>query len=88
MVDGRLINCNNAFKENKNKKDTSTEKRKCFIGGLHNDINNEELTDYFNDLSGGKVENAYVVKNEIQNKSKGFGYVEFVDEEAKNKVLK
>lgn len=65
MVDGRLVNCNIAFKENKQKKDNSTENCKVFIGGLHNDVNNEELTEYFNKVSGGKVENAYVVKNEI-----------------------
>ena len=88
MVDGRLVNCNNAFKENSNKKGTHPDKRKVFVGGLHNDINNEELKQFFDRLSGRKVEHAYVVKNEVLNKSKGFGYIEFFDEEAKKDVLK
>ena len=88
MINGRIVNCNKAFKENKRKQESPCDKRKVFVGGLHNDVNNKELQEFFEIILGGKVENAYVVKNEVQNKSKGFGYVEFLDEQSKNEILK
>jgi cold-inducible RNA-binding protein len=60
---------------------------KLFVGGLPFSVDNTELEQIFSEF--GKVESAQVIMDRETNRSKGFGFVEFEnDEDAKSAVAK
>ena len=58
---------------------------KLYVGGLAYSVTDQELNDFF--ATEGKVTSAVVIKDRDSGQSKGFGFVEFEDdEEAKNAI--
>ncbi|KAL6880389.1 hypothetical protein ACP4OV_011954 [Aristida adscensionis] len=64
----------------------SYDSRKVFIGGLRDNITEEEFKAYFETF--GTVTDAVVIYDSLTNRSRGFGFVTFDSEEAVNKVMK
>lgn len=59
--------------------------KKVFVGGLHYETKDAEFRRYF--MQFGKVVSAEVMFNRETNKSRGFGFVIFEDEETVKRVL-
>jgi RNA recognition motif-containing protein len=59
--------------------------RKIFVGGLHYDTGEKELTSYFSTF--GEIEEVQVMYNRETNKSRGFGFVTFKTADSANQVL-
>lgn len=59
--------------------------RKLFVGGLHEDTNNDELKCYF--CRFGAVEDAIVMIDSTTNRSRGFGFVTFKEPESVQNVF-
>ncbi|GLU13412.1 hypothetical protein SLE2022_300500 [Rubroshorea leprosula] len=76
LIDGNRNNCN--------KNDVN--KNKIFVGGLHPHLTNADLKAYFE--SYGTVEDAFVVVNKTNGRSRCFGFVTFESEETFETVLK
>ena len=58
---------------------------KLFVGGLAYSVTDQELEDFF--AAEGKVVSAVVIKDRDSGQSKGFGFVEFEnDDDAKNAI--
>jgi len=63
----------------------SVKRNKIFVGGLSDEITVEDLTDHFKNY--GKIINCQVMINTRTQKSKGYGFVSFLDENSAGKVL-
>jgi RNA-binding protein Musashi len=64
----------------------SYESKKVFVGGLRDNVTEEEFKAYF--VAFGTVTDAVVIYDSLTNKSRGFGFVTFDSEEAVNKVMR
>jgi len=58
---------------------------KLFVGGLHRSVNNKEFRAYFE--SFGELTDAFIMYNMQSKRSRGFGFVTFVDQECAQKCL-
>jgi RNA recognition motif-containing protein len=58
---------------------------KIFVKKLKKNIDDKKLADYFKKF--GEIKNAYVICDPENGRSKGFGYVQFVNKETLNEVL-
>lgn len=59
--------------------------KKLYVGGLPYKTTNDELSAYFS--AAGAVTSATIIMDKMTNRSKGFGFVEFEnDEEATNAI--
>ena len=54
--------------------------RKVFVGGLASSVNDDGLRDYFEGLGIGGVAEAIVMMDKDTLRSRGFGFVTFIDE--------
>lgn len=59
---------------------------KLFVGGLAYSVTDEELEQFF--ASQGTVASAVVIKDRETGRSKGFGFVEFEDDDAAKAAIK
>ncbi len=59
--------------------------KKLFIGGLRDNISEEDLKNYFNNY--GVVVEAVVMKEKESSKSRGFGFVTFDDYDPVDKII-
>lgn len=59
---------------------------KLYVGGLAYSVTDQELNDFF--ATEGTVANAFVVKDKFSGKSKGFGFVEFEDDQEAQNAIK
>ena len=59
--------------------------RKIFVGGLHYDTGEEQLSGYFSTF--GEIDEVQVMYNRETNKSRGFGFVTFMAAESADLVL-
>lgn len=88
-IRGRDIDVNHAFQ--KGNKDTSTNwkkllfRKKLFVTNLPDFVSSKDLERYFSRF--GSLRKAYIITDPLNNRPKGFGYVEFFDLETLNKVL-
>ena len=64
---------------------TGASSRKIFVGGLHYETGDNGLYEYFEQF--GKVETAQVLFNRETNKSRGFGFVTFIDAVSINNIF-
>jgi cold-inducible RNA-binding protein len=60
--------------------------KRLFVGGLPYTVNDQELGDLFSKY--GSVVSAKVIVDKQTNRSKGFGFVEFENEEDAEKAIK
>ena len=58
--------------------------RKLFVGGLSQDTTEAELTEYFSKY--GEVEAVNLKKDNVTQKSRGFGFITFKDSQASDMV--
>ena len=54
--------------------------KKLYIGNLSFDTTDEELEEAFSEF--GEIVSAVVVKDRVSGRSRGFGFVEFADEQS------
>jgi RNA recognition motif-containing protein len=59
---------------------------KLFVGGLPYSMDNNKLNELF--LQFGHVASAAVITDKFTNQSKGFGFVEMIDESAAKEAIK
>src|SRR3990167_652951 len=62
----------------------SLKRRRVFVRGIKKDISEQDLFQAFSRV--GPLESAYIIKDQLNNKSRSFGYVTFIDEELAFKV--
>lgn len=60
--------------------------KKLFIGGLRDNISDDDLKAYFGTF--GSVAEAIVMKEKETNKSRGFGFVTFDDYDPVDKIIR
>jgi len=60
------------------------ESRKLFVGGLSSDTNEKDLTDYFSKY--GEVESVELKKDNLTQRSRGFAFLTFKDENTLNQA--
>lgn len=70
--------------EQRKKRMNENHERQCFFGGLPLEATKEHVDAYFSKF--GTVTNSYIIYQE-QNRSRGFGFVEFLTSEMVQKVL-
>ena len=58
---------------------------KVYVGNLPFSVDDGKLKELFS--SYGEIESAEVIKNKFSGRSKGFGFVEFKDEESAKKAI-
>ena len=59
--------------------------KKLFVGNLDWGATDEELKDMFTEF--GEIEEAIIIKDKFSGRSKGFGFVTFVNEEDADKAI-
>lgn len=59
---------------------------KLYVGGLAYSVTDEELNDFFS--TEGTVSSAFVIKDKESGRSKGFGFVEFEDDQEAQNAIK
>eukprot|EP00471_Norrisiella_sphaerica_P003724 CAMPEP_0184489714 /NCGR_PEP_ID=MMETSP0113_2-20130426/16191_1 /TAXON_ID=91329 /ORGANISM="Norrisiella sphaerica, Strain BC52" /LENGTH=308 /DNA_ID=CAMNT_0026873297 /DNA_START=246 /DNA_END=1169 /DNA_ORIENTATION=+ len=88
-VVGRIVDCKRAVPQTNGPpvgaKATSKVPKKIFVGGLSFDTTDSEFEDYFKKF--GKVQEAEIMKDSATGRSRGFGFVTFVEAEVFNKVM-
>ena len=60
--------------------------KKLFIGGLRDNITEDDLKSYFGNY--GNVIEAVIMKEKESNKSRGFGFVTFDDYDPVDKIIR
>jgi RNA recognition motif-containing protein len=58
---------------------------KMFVGGLPPDVNNEMFREFF--LQFGEIDDSIVILDKDTGRSRGFGFITFVNEESADRVL-
>ena len=85
-IGNAVIDCKLALEKTQAKEKEVDEKgRKIYVGGLPRNLPDKELQEYFSQF--GEIAKAYVVKDYKTNKTRGFGFVIFVNTEGYNKTF-
>jgi len=61
------------------------DKKKIYVGNLPYTVNSDELKKIFSEF--GEIVDAIVITDKMSGRSKGFGFVEFADEEMAKKAV-
>jgi RNA recognition motif-containing protein len=86
VIEGRKVDCQIASKKGEKKKwQDKLKKRRVFVTGLPNCLSNEDLISLFSNC--GQVRNGFVIHDFATKTSKGYGYVEFMDQADALKAL-
>lgn len=64
---------------------TRIESKKIFVGGLHGDVTDDMFREYFSRY--GPVKDAVVMVDRTTNRSRGFGFVSFENEDSVDKCI-
>jgi len=86
VIAGKLVDCHTA--ENKSTLKSANQslmRRKIFVGGLPQDLNREQLAEYFSKF--GSVQESRILYDGKNGKSRGFGFITFEDEDDVMSVL-
>jgi len=85
-LDGKTIETKRATpKSDAGKPEAQATVKKIFVGGLSDEIEDEDLKEYFGEF--GKVTNVDQLKWNDTGKKRGFGFVEFDDHDAVDKIV-
>uniref|UniRef100_A0A3P9K9W6 Heterogeneous nuclear ribonucleoprotein A0-like n=1 Tax=Oryzias latipes TaxID=8090 RepID=A0A3P9K9W6_ORYLA len=77
-VEGNWVEVKRAVpKKQTDESEARAKVKKIFVGGLKNDIQEDDLTDYFSQY--GEVENSEIISEKTTGKKRGFGFVHFTD---------
>ncbi|XP_004073087.1 heterogeneous nuclear ribonucleoprotein A0-like [Oryzias latipes] len=77
-VEGNWVEVKRAVpKKQADESEARAKVKKIFVGGLKNDIQEDDLTDYFSQY--GEVENSEIMSEKDTGKKRGFGFVHFTD---------
>jgi len=84
-IDGKDIECKRATpKSDARKPEAQASVKKLYVGNLNEDISDSDLSDYF--AKFGKVTNVEQMKWNDTGKKRGFGFIEFDDYDAVDKI--
>ncbi|XP_068596166.1 heterogeneous nuclear ribonucleoprotein A0-like isoform X1 [Brachionichthys hirsutus] len=85
-VDNNSVEVKRAVaREDANRPEALAKVKKIFVGGLKDDIDEEQLSEYF--LQYGEIEKAEVISEKDTGKKRGFGFVYFNDHDAADKAV-
>lgn len=85
-VDGREVEPKRAVpREDSGKPEAQATVKKIFLGGLKEDVEEEDLRSYFSEF--GNVTNVHIVTERDTNKKRGFAFVEFDDYDPVDKIV-
>ncbi|KAF7707217.1 heterogeneous nuclear ribonucleoprotein A0-like [Silurus meridionalis] len=85
-VDGKTVDLKRAVaREDAGKPEALAKVKKIFVGGLKEDIAEEDLNEYFAQF--GVIEKAEVITDKDTGKKRGFGFVHFEDDDSADKAV-
>ncbi|KAK7137914.1 hypothetical protein R3I94_013532 [Phoxinus phoxinus] len=86
VVDGKNVELKRAVaREDAGKPEALAKVKKIFVGGLKENIEENDLTDYFSQF--GMIEKAEVITDKDTGKKRGFGFVHFEDNDSADKAV-
>lgn len=86
VVDGRNVELKRAVaRDDAGKPEALAKVKKVFVGGLKEDIEDEDLTEYFGKF--GVVEKVEIITDKDTGKKRGFGFVHFDDNDSADKAV-
>ncbi|XP_077588730.1 heterogeneous nuclear ribonucleoprotein A0-like [Stigmatopora nigra] len=86
IVDGNTVEVKRAMsREDANKPEALAKVKKIFVGGLKDDIEENDLSEYF--CQYGEIEKSEVISEKDSQKKRGFGFVYFTDHDAADKAV-
>jgi RNA recognition motif-containing protein len=87
IIDGRQVEPKRATpREDSGKTEVQMTVKKLFIGGLRDNLTEDDLKNYFGNY--GNVIEAVIMKEKESNKSRGFGFVTFDDYDPVDKIIR
>jgi len=85
-VDGREVEPKRAVpREDIGKPESGVTARKLFVGGLKEEVEDQDLRDYFKDF--GTIVSVSIVTNKETGKKRGFAFIEFDDYDPVDKIV-
>lgn len=85
-IDGRVVDVKRAVPRDKAPAPSRQESRKIFVGGLAPEVGDKEFSDYFGKF--GPLQDSIVMYDRKTNRSRGFGFVTFENEDDVRTVLR
>ncbi|XP_056133577.1 heterogeneous nuclear ribonucleoprotein A0-like [Lampris incognitus] len=86
IVDSNTVELKRAVaREDANRPEVCAQVKKIFVGGLKNDIEEDNLIEYFSQF--GEIEKSEVISDKITGKKRGFGFVHFLDNDSADKAV-
>ncbi|XP_062856604.1 heterogeneous nuclear ribonucleoprotein A0-like [Trichomycterus rosablanca] len=86
IVDGKTVDLKRAVaREDAGKPEALAKVKKIFVGGLKDDIQEDDLNEYFAQF--GVIEKAEVITDKNTGKKRGFGFIHFEDNDSADKAV-
>mmetsp|Transcript_13458 Transcript_13458/g.20242 ORF Transcript_13458/g.20242 Transcript_13458/m.20242 type:complete len:452 (+) Transcript_13458:58-1413(+) len=85
-IDGRVVDVKRAVPRDKAPAPSRQESRKVFVGGLAPEVGDKEFNEYFSKF--GPLQDSIVMYDRKTNRSRGFGFVTFENEDDVRSVLR
>ncbi|KPP57649.1 heterogeneous nuclear ribonucleoprotein A0-like, partial [Scleropages formosus] len=86
VVDGNNVELKRAVaREDAGKPEALAKVKKIFVGGIKDDVEEENLREYFSQF--GAIEKAEVISDKQTGKKRGFGFVYFEDNDSADKAV-
>lgn len=86
VIDGRNVELKRAVaRDDAGKPEAVAKVKKVFVGGLKEDIEDQDLLDFFGDF--GVIEKVEIITDKDTGKKRGFGFVHFEDHDSADKAV-